>query len=56
MVLEKTVKKIQSINNKLVVLLENGDTKVIVLAEPLATIETILNFYEKLKIKIIFKI
>lgn len=49
MVLEQNVKKIQAVQNKLIILLENQEAKIIILNEPLATIETILNLPANIK-------
>lgn len=49
MVLEQNVKKVQVIQNKLIILLENQETKIAILNEPLATIETILSLPANIK-------
>lgn len=56
MVLEQNVRKIQVIQNKLIILMENQETKIAILNEPLATIETILSLPVNIKSWNIFKI
>lgn len=56
MVLEQNVKKVQVIQNKLIILMENQETKIAILNEPLATIETILSLPANIKSWNIFKI